>query len=233
MDSGYIVQPSIQFTLNAIEIGDFSISPYVGLWANISEVRGNKNWKNLYETDVTVGVSIEYGKFTFDFAYNLYTYPSGASGSTQEVGITVSYDDSGDEFTGPAGLTFKKGQFLPIALSPHIAFFQEIDDNTDGELNTYFEAGVAPSFILPWHGIEVTVPVNFGSSLDRYYTNSDGRNDFFGFASIGIEATYKLSENWYLRGGVEYLYLFSDSLVDANGGDRNAFIGTIGIGLSL
>jgi hypothetical protein len=66
-------------------------------------------------------------------------------------------------------------------------------------------------------------------SLDGYYTDRRGRNEFFGYASIGARPAYRLDEHWSVYAGVEYVHLFADSARAANAGDDGKVIGVIGV----
>ena len=46
-----------------------------------------------------------------------------------------------------------------------MALFRELDDQADGDENTYLEAGLEPEF-EPWEKVSVAVPLTLGTSLD-------------------------------------------------------------------
>jgi len=66
-------------------------------------------------------------------------------------------------------------------------------------------------------------------SLDGYYLGSDGHNAFFGYAAIGLSASYPITDNWSLIGGVEYHYLFADNIEDLNSDSDYKVVGRIGV----
>ena len=68
-----------------------------------------------------------------------------------------------------------------------------------------------------------------GTSLDGYYLGPDGDNSFFGYASIGLSASYALTDNWFVVGGVEYHHLFADNIEDINSDSDYKVVGRIGV----
>jgi len=207
-NQGIIVQPGLDLAFD-VPIGDFSITPYVGIWNsfhfdNPSGTDGGDNDNAWYEADLYAGVGFGVGDFGFDVSYiNLYN-PAGGGEFAEEIDLGISYDDS--DLWGDGG----------FYLSPYATLAFEIDGGSDNGSNkgTYLELGVAPGFdtgsdSLP---ISISVPVTVGLSLDDYYENAAGEDETFGFAQVGVEATTALPipaelGGWSVTGGVYYIIL--------------------------
>ena len=217
MDTGYIVQPEVTLSLRGAEWGPYSFAPYVGVWSNISETKGPdaSPWSHWTEFDATGGVVVERGEWSLDVQWNYYVSPSDFFGRTHEVGATLAFG----------------GNVFGVGLEPHVGVFRELLDRADGDENTYFEAGLEPELTLSekW---TLAVPLTVGMSLDGYYTDSRGRNSFFGYASVGARPAYQLDDHWSVYAGVEYVHLFADSVEAANGGDQGKVIGVVGVAFS-
>ena len=214
IDTGYIVQPEATLSLWPVRLDPYTLTPYVGVWNNLSEAKGpdGRIWSHWTEFDATGGMAVERGEWSLDLQWNYYLSPSDFFDSTQEVGATLAYDG------GLAGVEFR----------PHVGLFRELDDQADGDENTYLEAGVEPEFPLT-KKLGLAVPVTLGMSLDGYYRQGGGDNAFFGYAGIGLRPSYSIDEHWSVYAGVEYLRLFADSTVAANGGDEDEVIGVVGV----
>ena len=224
IDGGYTIQPQLTLSLNPLKVGDVGVAPYVTVWGNITDLKGPKSsWSHLNEIDVDPGVDLTWSKlpnFTLEVQYNAYFYPGGVpsklrglEGQSQEIGGTIKYDDSALKL-------------LPVALNPHVSYF--VDTHTSAQ---YLEVGIEPQFKVN-DKLSFSVPLLMGDSTNNYYTKGNGKNDFFGYATIGVHPKYKLSEHWDVHANVDYLYLNSASVVSAQGGDRNVFVGGVGIGFS-
>jgi hypothetical protein len=76
-------------------------------------------------------------------------------------------------------------------------------------------------------------------SPDGFYLEDDGTNEFLGYVSVGLSASYPLWSfddfgEWSITGSLTYLSLFADSLEAANdNGEDYELIGTVGLGISL
>jgi hypothetical protein len=228
-DRGIIVQPWAQVNVGLITEEQFTLDGYVGIWNSLhsrhtdagairppidGHVETNRAW---YEFDFFAGLDLGVGDFTIGLVYTLYTSPSHAFASLDELGLIVSYDDSA--LWGDRG----------FAVNPYVAVYQE----TRGGNASHLEVGITPEVELDLGRVPLTlgVPVIAGFSLRDYY------EDTFGYVQIGIQGTVPLPMperygQWELTGGVSWLHLASNDLQAANRGDRNAFVGTVGVGFS-
>jgi len=229
-DTGMIVQPYASLGINIVDSDDVDVTAYITSWNSLhsEQTGGDGIW---FESDVVGQVDVVVGGFTFSGMYLLYTYPDDAFDTVQEVGVQISYDDS----------NFWNERAEGFALKPWIGIYKETSDG-NGEQDTYGEVGIAPTWSLPikdkgWTAgdLSISLPVKLGVSVDDYYTDSDGDNEFFGYVSGGITATLPLPipakyGSWSLVGSVEYIQMLADSVEAANdGGTEYELTGRIGI----
>ncbi len=228
-DIGAIVQPYATLTWKLAETDSFTLSYYLGTWNSLHseqtlKVSGPAVW---YESDFYTGVDISFGPITLGAIYTAYMYPNGSFGTIQEVGFKATFDDTE---------LWKKAN-VPVAFKPYAAWYFEVQDS-NGPTDQYIEVGVAPSFAIPNVPLALSVPMALGLSPDGYYIDSSGHNDFFGYASIGLTASYTLPVpakfgSWSIVGGVQYIYLFADSAQNANdGGTNDELLGKVGLAFS-
>lgn len=230
-DEGLIFQPGASLSLGLTDTEDFSIGAYVGNWASLHSAPGagaTKSPKSFYEYDLYGGVTLEAGYFSVDLGYIGYFYPSDSFDEIHEAVLTVGFDDS--EFLGE------------YAVSPYIMYAQEFDNNNGDEL-AYLEVGGAlpidlqEEFDLPFL---IEIPFAVGMSLDDYYTDAAGDEEFFGYASAGLMASMPMSEligtedhigSWDVYGGVTFYLLNSKAagLKDSSEGQSFNISGTVGI----
>ncbi|GIW75434.1 MAG: hypothetical protein KatS3mg104_0497 [Phycisphaerae bacterium] len=226
-NAGLIIQPYFNVAFTAVESDDFTLGVNLGTWNSIhtentaSDGNGAGAW---YENDITLELPISFGKFTVTPLYYLYQYPNGAFETIQEIGLTISYDDTGliaDDF----------------ALAPYIGIYHEFDDG-NGTEDTYAEIGIGPSWTPPAvGGYEIpalTFPIALGLSLNDYYTDSEGDNALLGYGSVGVTTSFPLPVPekwgaWSVNVGGYYQYLFADSAEAANNDSQHVFYGTIGM----
>ena len=228
-DTGLILQPYATITAALTSNDKFTLNGYVGTWNSFQSEKtgasgsGPENW---YESDLFGGLDFVFGKFTLGTVYTFYTYPNGAFSTIQEIGFKVSYDDT----------DFEKDK-LGFALKPYAAIYFETAD-ANGSEDSYLEFGIGPTFAAGNVGgkpVTLAVPVVLGCSIDDYYLDSSGDNEFFGYGSVGLFASIPLGETgkfgaWTLTGGVQFIELFANSAAVTNdGGKWNEFLGKVGV----
>jgi hypothetical protein len=229
-DTGFIIQPYATVTAALASNDSYTINGYVGIWNSWHEKKtlasdtGPHSW---YESDVFGGIDFVFGKVTLGTVYTFYTYPNGAFNTIQEIGFKLAYDDT----------DFMKGNGIDFALKPYAAVYFETNDN-NGTEDSYLELGIAPSFGVGNVGgkdIVLSVPVVLGLSVDDYYLDSSGDNEFLGYLSVGAFASMPLGSPgrygaWTLTGGIQYIQLFADSAeaVNDNGTDYE-LLGKVGV----
>lgn len=223
---GFIVQPYGAAHLNLSgEDAAVSVAPYVSTWNSFHSKTGDASDYQIWnECDVTAGVDLGFGNWNLNLGYNLYLYPNASSRQTDEVAVVLSYDDS--------ELLKAVCPNLPISLNPHVGYYKETHDRNGGE-DAYLEFGLEPRYApenSPW---SFGVPIVVGTSLDGFYTGSDGHNALFGFVSFGFKAGYQLNEHLSLNASVFYQRLWAESVVAANDGAHDVVIGTVGLGFEF
>jgi hypothetical protein len=229
-DTGLILEPYVTITAALVSNDNFTLNGYVGTWNSFhskhtaASGNGNSSW---YESDLFGGLDFVFGKFTLGTVYTFYTYPNGAFQTIQEVGFKVAYDDT----------DFMKNSGINFALKPYAAIYFETDDG-NGTEDTYLEFGIGPSFgvgNVAGKPVTISVPVVLGCSVDDYYLDNSGDNEFFGYGSIGLFASIPLGDTgkfgtWTLTGGVQFIELFADSAEAVNdGGKSNELLGKVGV----
>lgn len=229
----FIIQPGAEFSYKLLESDEVAVSGYIATWANLANGVGDVHSpRNVYEFDLYGGVNVDYKNFTFGAIYTLYFYPNRSYGQQQEVGLTLSYDDS----------AIWEDSAVFAGINPHAGYYFELEDRGDSDRNDYFEFGIEPTLKpVDVLGTEITfsLPAAVGLSADGYYTDSDGRNETLGYYIVGVTAEVPLTfipetaGEWSLTIGVDYVRLLSDSARQSNGGDRDDFVGRIGLTVSL
>lgn len=232
-DSGFIVQPYADLSLDAFRADDTTISLKAGIWNSFHDeatgaTTSDSFTKSWYEFDMYAGVGFTTGKWAMEARYSFYTSPSGAFGTIEEVGLTAAYDDM--ELLGPWSLT------------PTVALALETSSNTTdgGRKGAYLQLGIAPGFSFdtgPVGAVAVSFPASVGLSLSNYYEGATGENDAFGFASVGAKASVPLKLNsawgdWTISAGVQAVFL-GDAARSSTNGDRVEVIGTIGMSVAF
>jgi len=237
-DSGLIFQPGASFTFDVLDGAEgetvSNVDFYVGLWESFHStptVGAPTSPKSWYEQDVFAGLSVDFAEIlNLDLGYVGYFSPSDSFSEIHEIGIKLSAEDEG--WMGEAW-----------SFDPYILVAFEVQDN-GGTEDTYLEIGGELSFdMTDEYGIPLTwtVPVACGMSLDDYYTDATGDNEFFGFASVGLTASMPLSYllgseeyagAWSISAGVTLLFLNDDAALtdDASGGsDSFQVVGALGL----
>ncbi|MCW5777717.1 MAG: hypothetical protein KIS87_14875, partial [Phycisphaeraceae bacterium] len=211
--SGFIVQPWAMLELDLAQSSAGSLYAVLGTWHSYHDKATGatstdgvvRKW---YEADLYAGLGAMAGRWNATAVYMLYTSPSEAFETVQDVTISVALDDEG---------------ITPLlALYPSLTLAVETGangaDSADGGRGVYLEVGVEPLvrlddvFTGTEPGIEISFPVALGLSLSDYYEDADGSDATFGFVSISAQVTIPLgliarSARCALRLGVEGLFL--------------------------
>lgn len=233
-DTGGSFQPGASFTIDVVE----DVTATVGTWSAIEfdAPAANSNPSALYEQDVYGSLDTTMGDFSMGAGLTLFTYPALATTSVLEAFAYVGYDDS--DLLGD------------FAFAPYVMIAHELNNtnsNSGGKEATYLELG--GEFSLPTEGTAIeawswSVPFAFGLSIDDYYNDASGAEEFFGFASVGLVGSIPMSEligsdeyvgAWDLTVGVTVLFLNSDVALTDNADDTSdnmQLIGTVGLSRS-
>jgi len=187
-----------------------------------------------YEADGYFSLDFTFAdKYSFGLGYTAYTSPNGAFGTTQEIGLTFGYDDTG-RWTG-------LGLPESFAISPEFLVAFEFDGGADGIGDgdgVYFQLSFGPSFdILDSEDfpVSLSIPVTFGFGSDYYeFASASGiDDDAFGYFDVGLVFSTPLKfipsdyGSWEAYAGVHFI-VFGDSASDINDEDTSVY-GTFGI----
>lgn len=242
-NQGWIVQPYASVTFGLMSSEDFSLDAYLGTWNSLhfDNPSSDGSADAWYESDFSVGLAMGLPyDLALDVAYiNLYS-PAGGDIFAEEINVVLSYDDS--ELMDSWG--------VPFSFNPHTKLAFEFDGGSDAGNNegVYWELGVAPSFALTDsedYPLTLSIPVVAGFSLDDYYEDANGDDEFFGYLDIGLVLSTPLSfipadyGAWEASIGGHYLLLgdSTQSIASPEGfnvtdGDENEFYATFGISMS-
>jgi hypothetical protein len=227
-DKGLIVQPAARITTRFVDEAEFKLDGFLGTWNSVGPNAGTREdslAEDWYESDVFAGFTLTRGKFSLTTSYTFLTSPSDAFQTVEELGFTLSLDDS--------------EWMKEWALKPYAALVIETGSNgSDGpdlDNGVYLELGIAPglSFDMWKTPVTLTFPASVGLSLSDYYQDAGNSDDTFGFAQIGAKASIPLGEpgrfgTWTLNAGVSFL-LLGDHTKAFNNGDDTEVIGSVGL----
>jgi len=227
-DKGLIVQPAARITTRLVDDSEYKLDAFLGAWNSFGPNAGTQTGalvEDWYESDLYGGFTFTGGKLSLTTSYTFLTSPSDAFQTVQELGFTLTLDDT---------------EWLKSwALKPYATLAIETgsngSDGSDADNGTYLELGIAPgmSFDVGATPVTLTFPASVGLSLSDYYQDASGDDDTFGFAQIGAKASIPLGEpgrfgTWTLNAGVSVL-LLGDHTKGFNNGDDTEVIGTVGI----
>lgn len=237
-NQGIIAQPYAEIGLNLWK-GEgklSSVDGFIGIWNSVHEGPSGSGGpqSSWYEADIYIGVSATIDPFTIALAYTEYYSPNGVFGTTDEISVTVSYDDAGK---------YGKEDF---GLAPYATIAFETDGGADGgtDHGIYLELGIEPGFDIIPDKLSLSFPVTLGLSLSDYYEDPvDGDDDFFGYLDIGIVATMPLDfipakfGAWEASIGVHFLILGDSteniSMLFGGGGDDFEVILVAGVSVGF
>lgn len=232
-DRGFLAQPWATLGIDIYKPEGFTLTPYIGTWNSFHDrATGAAQNDNLddkwYESDIYFGANAAFGKWTLGAQYGFFTSPSDAWTTIEELQFMATYDDS--EWLGAC------------SMKPTVVLAFETSDGTaDGQdKGTYLQLGVTPGFNLGTREggdalVRIDIPVTVGLSLSDYYQGSDGEDETFGYASIGIKASYAIPlddkwGSWTVYGSATGV-LLGDSTQDFN--DDEDTVGILSAGVSL
>jgi len=237
-DQGIILQPygDVTFKLMEGEGAFTNLGLTVGLWNSLHEgptgTGGpNQDPRIWYEADFYTKLSATlFEDLTAAVIYTAYMSPNGRFSTVEEIAFSLSYNDS--KLLGA------------FALNPSVLIAFETDGQADGgkDEGIYLQIGLAPSYTFNEKGtypLTLSLPITLGLSLSDYYERIGvgGEDDTFGYLSIGLAAGVPLKfippsyGTWTAKATVTFITL-GDNLKAANNGDRQEFIGTLGIAMT-
>ena len=235
---GFISQPYADVSLDIYSDDDgqglSAVSFALGQWNSLHSgptgaAGPAENVGIWYESDFYTGFTLAIDNWEAAITYTSYMSPNDTFGTTQELSLGLSMDDS----------TLLEN----FALSPHILLAIETSGGADGGASegVYLEVGVEPGLDIIDGTAAVSFPVTLGVSLSNYYENGIDKgvlghfNDGIGFYSIGalISVPLPVPEDfgsWELTGGFHLLSL-GGYLESLNDGDQVQAIGSFGVSI--
>lgn len=227
-NQGAIAEPYLDIYHTLFESDGWITKLSLGLqlWSSIHSeetlAKPDSTFAAWYEFDYYVPLAITIGKrTTVTISYLEYDFPNGAFTPQRGVQANIAYDDS--DLLGA------------FALHPHILALY----NFDGILGVgkshawYGEIGVAPGFVLAKKG---TYPITFSFPVilgvgDAHFYPTDAYGYFSAAANTSIPLAFlpKSFGAWTANVGFTY-YNLGNATTAINNGDRNAYVGQVGIG---
>jgi hypothetical protein len=198
-------------TWNSLHTGDTGLQrePFPELW---------------YESDIYGTLAVGFGDgIVIGGTFTVYTSPSNAFSTVQEISVKAAYDDATGLGLNPYALVA-----FELGTSPGLG-------QADGGDNagTYLELGVSPG----WADAPVNLkfPIKIGLSLDDYY-ELGGVDQKFGYLSVGAVATVPFANSrnygsWNVHGGIEFQSL-GNTPEAFNRADQTKLIYSVGVSFS-
>ncbi|HEX6810461.1 MAG TPA: hypothetical protein VF384_02455 [Planctomycetota bacterium] len=193
-NQGIIAQPWLELGYDLYEGKDTvkNLDLTFGLWNSLHDGptgSGGSGQSMWYESDFYIGLSADVGeRLTLGMTYTSYYGANGVRPNVQELAFSAVYND-------------EKGKLISSVesgLQPSVVLAFELDGQADGgtagNLGTYLQLGVEPSWNIGKIGktdVTLAVPVTMGFSLKDYYENA-GDDEFFGFFDVGAVASCAL-----------------------------------------
>lgn len=232
-DRGVMVQPWATLGIDIYKTDAFTVTPYVGTWNSFHDratgaAQNDQLDDKWYESDIYFGATVVAGKWTVGAQYGWFMAPNDSWTTIQELQFSAAFDDS--EYLGK------------WALKPAVAVvFETGEGKADGqERGTYLQLGITPGCNVGTREggdplLRIDVPVMVGLSLSDYYEGSDGEDETFGYASIGVKVSYAIPchkkwGSWTVYGSATGV-LLGDSTQDFN--DDEDTVGILSCGVSM
>ena len=225
--SGIILQPYVDATFTLFDGGEGlnSVALTVGQWNSLhssapSLPSGPGTW---YESDFYAGLTFGLENWQAGLTYTSYLSPNHSFGTVQELGLSLSMDDSA---------------LLAVPLSPHLGIAIEMSGQADGGAaeGVYLEFGVEPGLDLEVSNVTIGFPATLGLSLNNYYEDGAGINDTLGYIDVGAVATVPLAVPesfgaWEFSAGVHLLRL-GGYLEMLNDGESLQIVASAGLSIA-
>lgn len=224
-DSGLIIQPYVEV---GTPLGDSGLDLVVGQWNSLHSKQTGESGNGpgaWYESDFYAGVTYAMDQFTFGGMFTGYYSPNNAFRDIEELAFTVAYDDS--DYLGE------------WAVTPYAMLAIETRD-AGGSEDIYLELGgeLGAPFVAQENmgDISLSFPFAIGLSIDDYYQDAGGDNEFWGFLAVGAAASMPLNflpaeyGSWGASAGLDLVVVNDDANLLDNGDDF-ALVLSVGIGM--
>jgi hypothetical protein len=164
-----------------------------------------------FRSQYNLGLALQQGRFTLTPGFQVTAWPERDSKNSQSVNLRVALDDE--------GLT----SVLPTTLNPYAYVSSKVDPKS----GNYYEVGVAPG--KSYGKLDLTVPVAVGVGSQGYYSGAAEDETHYAFTSVGVAATYKVTDRLSFKAGSTYFN--TDSRL---GNGKNSFVSSnVGVAVSF
>jgi len=200
-NDGLVMQPGV--AISGLPIPEEYGSVTLGTWANfdINDIGGGQQFS---EVDYYVTYALPIEAVDLSTTYTEYTYPNSETDPDREVALAVG------KAIGETGLY------------PSLTVNYGLDGGI--EEAWYIQGGLGYSKDLT-EALSMSAGVKVAYAIDSPSTGEDGFND--ATASLGL--AYALTENWSLKGSVNYVAQLDDDVLTDDQYDE-PFYGTLGVG---
>lgn len=146
-----------------------------GFWLDVNDQPAGSSFKT-QETDTWIGLAYSKDIYTVSATYQSWQY----AGDTEQIlDVSLAFD---------------------TIFSPSITWHNRFDPGASGGFNgSFLVLGAEHSFDIN-EKFSVAVPVSVGFALSDFHTTKDG----YGYASIGLQGSYELTEMSSFNFGVTY-----------------------------
>jgi len=225
---GAVFQPSatVGFTVLSHSSGALrELSAGAVAWSSVhAGTRAYPGQLGWFEVDLSADVSAGFSNgWTAGLVYTSYLAPDAAFDVIHEIAAVVGLGTIGRPGT--------------VTVMPTVLVAQEFHDAGSSE-DTYLELG--GDVELPTTGvISWTVPVTVGMSIDGYYRNVSGGNEWFGFLGSGLEASAELAHLGLpdlpggLTGAVDFTVVNDEAELAQDPGNRVLWTARMGLSVAF
>lgn len=231
-DEGFIVQPYAGVSFDAYQGQEWAFSVDLSTWSSfqdndtgVADPGSGDLTDSWYESDLVIGGTLTHGNWSVAGTYSWFTSPSDAWDTMEQVDVTVDFDDS--EAMGE------------WKLQPSATLTLETDNAIDGQDEGLgLQLGVTPGFeksVAGIEGVTIEFPLTVALSLDDYFQDSTGEDEFFGSFTAGVRATVPLDVDaklgsWSLTASANFLVL-GDTAQEFNDDEDTDFVVSVGVGM--
>ncbi len=183
-----------------------------------------------FETELMPGVLMIKDPLRIDLQFKAGIYPSDFHDTKLEIGGKFTYD---------AASIWNKDSHRDFSLYLGTSFNHEIKDDA-GSAETVIEPSIEPVWRTKLMGqrVAISMPITLGLTPNGYYRHTSNQHQMLGYLATAVKVSIELPVKekvgqWFLNISVTENHLFADSAIFANGGEKDAIVGTIGIGVAF
>ncbi len=225
-ERGAVLQPEVTLSYALFQASSGvvrELSAGAVLWSSVhAATRAYPGDFGVFEVDLGLSLDAALSNgWSAGLIYTSYLAPTDAFDEVREVAVELGFGSVGEEGA--------------LSFAPRALLAQEVDD-VGGPEDTYVEVG--GTFGLPSTGsIRWGVPVVIGMSIDGFYRDAMGANEWFGLLGTGVQGSVDLVHlgvgrlPGQLAAAVDLAFLNRDAELTRN--PANDLLWTVRIGLAL